>query len=94
MPYKDKDKSREAAAERQRKHREGVTQEGVTGQGVTLGVTQYPAILRALVDPEKRTKLEKIYQSLSNFKQAENVYYGCIDPVPFDVVGELLEVTK
>ena len=64
-------------------------------ESVTQDVTQYPAILRALVDPEKRVKLEKIYQSLSNFKQAENVYYGCgKNSVPFDVVGDLLEVTK
>lgn len=55
-------------------------------------VTQYPAILLALTDPIKRVKLENIYQSLSDFKQAENVYYGC--RMPFDVVGDLLEVTK
>ncbi len=35
MPYKDKEKSKEAATERQRKHRQGVTLEGVTGEGVT-----------------------------------------------------------
>ena len=63
--------------------------------GVTLNVTQYPAILRALVDPGKRRKLEKIPQSLSNFKQEKNVYYGYPDKgVPFDMVGELLEATK
>jgi len=91
--YKDKEKQKEATAERVRRYRnkqKGVTSEGVTQQGVT-----YPAILRALVDPIKRQKLEKIYQSLKEFKQAENVYYGCgKDSVPFDVVGDLLEVTK
>jgi len=62
---------------------------------VTLDVTQYPAILYALTDPIKRVKLEKVYQSLSNFKQAENVYYGCgRGSTPFDVVGDLLEATK
>ena len=58
-----------------------------------VGLTEYPAILKALVDPIKRVKLEKIYQSLSDFKQAENVYYGCRNPIPFDVAGELLEIT-
>ena len=62
---------------------------------VTQDVTQYPAILLALTDPIKRVKLEKIYQSLSDFKQAGDVYYGCgKGPVPFDVVGDLLEATK
>ena len=95
MPYKDLGKSREAHKELMRKKRQGVTL-GVTNEGVTdMGVTEYPAILRALVDPIKRVKLEKIYQSLSNFKQAGNVYYGCgKDSVPFDVVGDLLEATK
>ena len=93
MPYKDLKKSREAHRDLMRKKRgvtSGVTNEGVTGLGVT-----YPAILRALVDPDKRAKLEKVYQSLSDFKQAENVYYGCgRNSVPFDMVGDLLEATK
>ncbi len=78
--------------------RKNVTQspESVTESpdDVTLDVTQYPAILKALVDPLKREKLEKVYQSLNNFKVADKVYYGCRDPVPFDVVGELLEATR
>lgn len=74
-----------------RKRREGVTNQGVTGEGVT----QYPAILQALTDPTKRRKLEKIYQSLRDFKQEKNVYYGYPDRgVPFDLVGELLEATR
>ncbi len=60
---------------------------------VTQDVTHYPAIIYALTDPIKRKKLEAIAQSLKEFKQAENVYYGCRDPVPFDVVGDLLEAT-
>jgi hypothetical protein len=55
----------------------------------------YPAILHALVDPGKRAKLEKIYQSLKDFKVADKVYYGCgKGSVPFDVVGDLLEATR
>ena len=94
MPYKDLKKSREAHRDLMRKKR-GVTS-GVTNEGVTgLGVTEYPAVLRALVGPVKRAKLEKIYQSLRDFKQAENVYYGCgRNSVPFDMVGDLLEATK
>lgn len=84
--------------ERQRSVTNDVTQSpnSVTESvdSVTLDVTQYPAILHALTDPEKRRKLEKIYQSLNSFKVADKVYYGCSkDSVPFDVVGELLEAT-
>lgn len=58
-------------------------------------VTQYPAILLALTDPEKRQKLEKIYHSLNEFKVADKVYYGWSKgSVPFDVVGDLLEATN
>ena len=56
--------------------------------------SQYPVILEALVNPEKRKKLEKIHQSLKEFNQLENVYYGYPDRgIPFDMVGELLEAT-
>ena len=84
---------------RYREKQKSVTQspESVTEseESVTLDVTQYPAILIALVDPIKRVKLEKIYQSLNTFNQAENVYYGCgRGSTPFDVVGDLLDATK
>ena len=36
MPLKDKEKRKDAARDRQRKHRQGVTQEGVTDEGVTV----------------------------------------------------------
>ena len=95
MPYKDKEKQKAAVKRAVDKHR-GITK-GITSEGITeQGITQYPAILKALVDPEKRVKLEKIYQSLKDFKQAENVYYGYpgLGGVPFDIVGDLLETTK
>ena len=64
--------------------------------GLTEGSNkEYPAILQALTDPIKRRKLEKIYQLLRDFKQEKNVYYGYPDNgIPFDLVGELLEVTR
>ena len=64
---------------------------GLTDEGSNK---EYPAILYALTDPDKRLKLEKIYQSLKDFKVADKVYFGCSrDSVPFDVVGDLLEAT-
>lgn len=91
MPYKDKEKQRKAVRDAVNKHRKGITSEGITEQGIT----RYPAIIHALVNPEKRLKLEKITQSLKNFKVADKVYYGCSkDSVPFDVVGDLLEATR
>ena len=58
-------------------------------------VTQYPAIIYALADPIKRRKLEKVYQSLRDFKQEKNVYYGLpCNGISFDIIGEMLEVTR
>ena len=57
------------------------------------GAQNYPAILHSLTDPEKRKKLEKITQSLKEFKQEKNVRYGVNGPT-FDIVGELLEATR
>ena len=64
-----------------RKRREGVTEEGVT---------EYPAVIEALVDPVKRAKLERIYHSLASHN--EETRYGLWGPT-FDIIGELLEVT-
>ena len=64
-----------------RKRREGVT-----------GVTEYPAVIEALVDPVKRAKLEKIYHSLASHNEETQVRYGLWGPT-FDIIGELLEVT-
>ena len=73
-----------------RKRREGVTKEGVTG---STGVTEYPAVIEALVDPVKRAKLEKIYHSLASHNVEAQVRYGLWGPT-FDIIGELLEVTR
>lgn len=89
--YRNKQKSVTESPENVTQSPDSVTE---SVDNVTLDVTQYPAIIHALVNPDKRKKLEKIYQSLKDFKQAENVYYGCSkDSVPFDVVGDLLEAT-
>ncbi len=67
----------------------------VSPDNVTQDVTHYPAILLALTDPIKRRKLEKISQSLKNHNVDKIVYYGYPDKgVPFDMVGEMLEVTQ
>ena len=51
-----------------------------------------PAILDALVEPAKRQKLEKIYESLKSRGLANEVYYG-ISGIIFADIGELLEAT-
>ena len=70
---------------------ESVTSSGVTGEDVT-----YPPILYALIDPIKRAKLEKIYQSLKAHNKADKVFYGFpgLGGVPFDIVGDYLEATR
>ena len=91
MPYKDAEESRNAAKERKRKQRgvtKGVTLEGVTGQGVT-----YPHIVHSLVDKDKRLRLEKIHACLKGRGLLREVRYGVFGPT-FEVVGELLEVTR
>ena len=70
----------------------GVTEEGVTGLTGLTGVTEYPAVIEALVDPVKRAKLEKIYHSLASHNVEAQVRYGLWGPT-FDIIGELLEVT-
>ena len=87
MPQSDEVK-REQARLRMQKMR------NKANDNVTPDVTQYPAILLALTDSVKRVKLEKIYESLRNFKQEKNVYFGYPDRgIPFDIVGELLDAT-
>ena len=58
--------------------------------------SQYPAIIHALADPDKRVRLEKIHQSLKEFNQLKNVFYGYpgLGGIPFDAVGDYLEATK
>ena len=61
----DKALQREKTRERVKRYRErlkSVTPESVTSQSVT----EYPAVIEALVDPVKRAKLEKIYHSLAS----------------------------
>ena len=84
MPYKDKQKATEYAKTAMRKKR-GITEKGMT---------QYHPILDALIDPVKRDKLERIYQELKSHHVSELVSYGLRKPIPFDVVGELLEATS
>ena len=91
-----------------KKRREGVTKQGVTLEGVTKlgitqgvnkeglteqGITQYHPILEYLVDPIKRDKLERICHSLRQHNQLGEVYFGCRQPLSFDVVEGLLQAT-
>ena len=56
-------------------------------------IKQDHGILEALTDKGKRAKLEKITQGLKNFNVSKEIRYGISGPT-FDVVGEMLEVTK
>ena len=77
-----------------RKKREaGLTKRSNKEAGLTAkGLTEYPAILHALVDLVKRRKLERIYQSLKERRLTRDVWYG-IGGVDFETVGDLLEAT-
>ena len=73
----------------------GVNNEGITEQGVTLeGITEYHPILEYLIDPIKRDKLERICHSLRQHNQLGEVYFGCRQPLSFDIVEGLLQATS
>ena len=73
---------------------EGVTKRGVNKEGLTeQGITQYHPILEYLVDPIKRDKLERICHSLRQHNQLGEVYFGCRQPLSFDIVEGLLQAT-
>ena len=67
----------------------GVNKEGLTEQGIT----QYHPVLEYLVDPIKRDKLERICHSLRQHNQLGEVYFGCRQPLSFDIVEGLLQAT-
>ena len=80
----------------------GITKQGVTKLGITQGVnkeglteqgiTQYHPILEYLV--EKRDKLERICHFLRQHNQLGEVYFGCRQPLSFDIVEGLLQATS
>ena len=92
----DKKEQTRLRVERYRNKKKSVTSGSVTTPSVTLksitGEALHP-IMEALIDPVKRKKLEAITQSLKAHHVSELVSYGCRNPIPFDVVGELLEAT-
>jgi len=90
MPYKDRDKQKEAVKKAVDKHR-GITK-GITSEGITpMGITDYyPPVVYALLDPVKRKKLEYICQALRDEDKPE-VRYGVEGPT-FDTITELLSI--
>ena len=90
-------KEREQVRQRVKRYRERQKAgESVTNavRNVTLDVTQYHPILEYLVDPVKRDKLERICHSLRQHNQLGEVYFGCRQPLSFDVVEGLLQATS
>lgn len=98
MPFKDKEKQKKANRNRMKIVRQGNTLGNTNGNTLSgntgQGNTEVPAIVRAIADPERRKKLERVCQSLKDFNQLENVYYGHpYKGISFTVVSELLEAT-
>ena len=89
-PYKDKEKDKIYHKELMKKRREGVTKQGVTLEGVT----EYHPILEYLIDPIKWDKLERICHSLRQHNVLQEVYFGCRQPLSFDIVEGLLQATS
>ena len=102
MPYKDKEKQKEANRLRMQKVRQGntkVTQNNDVvlpeKENAVLPITSvkqsddYPVIIHWLADKDKRAKLQAISNSLANRNCSEHVRFG-IYGMTFDRVGELL----
>jgi len=77
------------------KKRRGLT--GSNKKGLTeeeRGLTEYHPVMKYLIPGKDREKMEAIVESLKRHNQLENVYLGAGRySLPFDIVGELLEVT-
>ena len=71
--------------------RVSTTKEAVKGLN-KQGLTQYHPILEYLV--EKRDKLERICHSLRQHNVLREVYFGCRQPLSFDIVEGLLQATS
>ena len=102
MPYKDKEKQKEANRLRMQKVRQGntkVTQNNDVvlpeKENAVLPITSvkpsddYPVIIHWLADKDKRAKLLAISNSLANRNCSEHVRFG-VYGMTFDRVGELL----
>lgn len=97
MPYKDK----ATKIQRQRERRgeaptEAPLNEALKGEAPVFNEAPLevpPAIVRAITDPKRRSKVERISQELNSRGLGRDVRYG-IDGPTFDVVKELLEVTR
>jgi hypothetical protein len=102
MPYKDKEKQKEANRLRMQKVRQGntkVTQNNDVvlpeKENAVLPITSvkpsddYPVIIHWLADKDKRAKLQAISNSLANRNCSEHVRFG-VYGMTFDRVGELL----
>ncbi len=76
MPYKDKEKSKEAATERQRKHRQGVTvKDVVTPQDVTPEYIKSQLPSNIVKDIERIIVwFERLGSGISPEKRWENAY--------------------
>lgn len=95
MPYKDK--SMKSLRQRDRRVKSLVEAPALNEAPIEAPPVKYgqihPAIVRALTDPKIRPKIERISDELNSRGLGNDVRYGTDGPC-FDVVKELLEVTK
>jgi len=90
----DKALQRKKTKDRVERYRE--RQKALQGGGVTSeSVTEHP-VMKYLIDPVLRPKMESIVTELKKHNQLKNVYLGYpnLGGIPLDIVGEMLEVTR
>lgn len=106
MPYKDAEQARQASKERMAKYRaKAVTPDVTPSQNVTPCVTPEerkkltenpfitPASIAAVLDPEKRNRLERINECLQAKGLGQGVTYGWGGP-DFNIIDKMLKVTE
>lgn len=71
--------------------------EGSQNEGSRQGsqITPEHPVMKYLIDPDKRKKMEAICESLKKHNQLGNVYLGMgRNSLPLDIVGEMSECTR
>ena len=72
------------------------SQKGSQTEGSQVDGSQLHPVMKYLIDPVLRPKMEAIVQSLKGHNQLKRVYLGYpnLGGIPLDIVGEMLEVTS
>ena len=92
MPYRDIRKQRQAVKEAVQKHRVLLKTDVIPDNVIPSDVIPYYPFMDWLIDPIKRTKLEKVCLSAKNHRTMDDIRLGVSGPT-LTVMAELLDIT-